>query len=131
MNQSNRRTGTWTADEDSKLKYTAERLGRKSWGAIAALVPGRARRQCRDRWTNVLAPSIDGANGRTGEWSEDEDIKLKNAVQTYGGKYWGTIAALVPGRSEKRCWGRWHYFLDPSISEANERVNGEKTKTSS
>jgi myb proto-oncogene protein len=131
MNQSNRRTSTWTADEDSKLKDTLERLGRNSWGAIAALVPGRTGRQCRDRWTNALAPSIDGASGRTGKWLKDEDIKLKDAVQTHGGKHWGAIAALVPGRSEKRCWGRWHYFLNPSISKANEWVNGEKMKTSS
>jgi hypothetical protein len=32
-----------------------------------------------------------------GTWSEDKDIKLKDAVQRHGGKDWGAIAALVPG----------------------------------
>jgi hypothetical protein len=48
-----------------------------------------------------LDPSIGGASGRTGKWTAVEDSKLKNAVQTHGGKNWCAIAALVPGRTEK------------------------------
>jgi hypothetical protein len=32
-----------------------------------------------------------------GEWGEDEDIKLKDAVLTLGSNNWAVIAALVPG----------------------------------
>jgi hypothetical protein len=38
---------------------------------------------------------------RTGKWAEDEDIKLKDAVETHGGNNWGAIAALVPGRTKR------------------------------
>jgi myb proto-oncogene protein len=74
--------------------------GGKDWGAIAALVSSRTRGQCRDRWKDVLDPSIDRANGRTGKWAEDEDINVKDAVQAHGGKNLVAIAALVPGRTK-------------------------------
>jgi hypothetical protein len=73
--------------------------GGNNWGAIVALVPGRTKSQCIGRWKGVLDPSIDRANGSTGKWSVDKDVKLKDAVQTHGGKNWGPIAALVPGRT--------------------------------
>jgi hypothetical protein len=122
INPASGRAGKWGEDEDIKLKDAVQMYSGKNWGAIAALVPGRTKNQCHNRWRHFLDPSIDGANGRTGKWSEDEDIKLKDAVQTHGGKYWGAIAALVPGRSEKQCWNRWHYFLKPNIDKANERT---------
>jgi hypothetical protein len=50
--------------------------------------------------------SIDGTTGRTGTWTEDEDIKLKDAVQMHGGKNWIAIAALVPGRTKSQCNSR-------------------------
>jgi hypothetical protein len=58
-----------------------------------------------------LDPSIDRANGRTGKWAEAEDSKLKDAVQTHGGKDWAAIAALVPGRTQKQCHQKWHKCL--------------------
>jgi hypothetical protein len=113
--------GKWTEDEDSKLKDAVQKHGGNNWPAIAELVPGRTRVQCYKRWNNALDPSIDWANVRAGKWSEDEDTKLKDAVQTHGGKNWGAISALVPGRTKSQCFGRWHDALDPSIDRANER----------
>jgi hypothetical protein len=86
----------WTEDENSKLKDAVQLHGGKNWDAIATLVPGRTRSQCRSRWKDVLDPSIALTAGRTGKWTEDEDSKLKDAVQTHGGKNWDGIAALVP-----------------------------------
>jgi hypothetical protein len=109
-------TGTWTEDEDSKLKDAVQTHGGKNWNKIAAMVPGRTKSQCGMRWHDALHPSIDRANGRTGKWTEDEDLKLKAAVQMHGGKDWVAIAALVPGRTKKQCNRRWHSELDPSIA---------------
>jgi hypothetical protein len=47
-----------------------------------------------------LNPSIALTAGRGDKWLEDEVITLKDAVQTHGGKNWGLIAALVPGRTK-------------------------------
>jgi hypothetical protein len=52
---------------------------------VAALVPGRTRKQCLGRWKNVVKHNIGLANGRAGgKWKEDEDNKSKDAVQTHG-----------------------------------------------
>jgi hypothetical protein len=37
-----------------------------------------------------------------------QDMRLKIAVQTYGGQNWGGITELVPGRTQMQCWSRWH-----------------------
>jgi myb proto-oncogene protein len=115
------RAGQWTPDEVSKLKDAVQTHGDKNWGAIAALVPGRTLKQCNSRWKAVLDPGIDRANGRTGSWTEDEDIMLKDAVHTHG-KNWGAISALVPGRTNIQCRCRWRDALDPSIDRANGRM---------
>jgi hypothetical protein len=72
------------------------------------------------RWHDALDPSVDRANGRTGKWEDDEDIKLRNAVRIHGGKNWVAIAALVPGRTRIQCVGRWRKYLDPDRSTVRE-----------
>jgi hypothetical protein len=114
--------GKWTEDEDSRLKDAVHTHGGKNWGAIAALVLGRTVKQCWSRWHDVLDPTIDRANGRMGTWAEDEDINLKDAVQTHGGKNWDKIAALIPGRSERQCSGRWNHTLKSKVDRANRRA---------
>jgi myb proto-oncogene protein len=110
-----------TTDEDSKLKdavQTHREKDRKDWFAIAALVPGRTNAQCTNRWRDVLKHSIDQATGLTGKWTEDEFIKLKDAVETHGGKNWFAIAVLVPGRTNAQCTNRWLDVLNANIDRA-------------
>jgi uncharacterized protein (DUF2237 family) len=113
------RTGQWAEYEDIKLKDAAKTHGDKNWAKITPLVPGRTKIQCKSRWKDVLDPSIDRANKRTGKWEEDEDSKLKDAAKTHGDKNWAAIAALVPGRTKVQCLSRWYDALDPSIDQAN------------
>jgi hypothetical protein len=114
--------GTWTEDEDLKLKAAVQTQGGKNWNKIAAMVPGRTKKQCNKRWHNVLDPSIALTAGSTGTWAEDEDLKLKAAVQTHGGKNWNKVAALVPGRTVTQCQSRWYNVLNPSIALAAGRA---------
>jgi hypothetical protein len=116
VHRANGRTGKWARDEDSKLQNAVHTRGGKDWGAIAALVPGRTEVQCNNRWHKVLDPSIDPTTARAGKWTEDEVSKLKDAVQTHGGKNWVAIAALVPGRTKTQCYNRWKNVLDPSVA---------------
>jgi uncharacterized protein (DUF2237 family) len=106
----NRCTGKWKEDEDIKLKDAVRKHGGKNWVAIAALVPGRTKIQCQNRWYNALDPSIAPTGGSTGPWKEDEDIKLKDAVRKHGGKNWVAITALVPGRTKMQCRSRWQVY---------------------
>jgi hypothetical protein len=112
----------WSKDEDIKLKDAVQRYGGKNWAAIAALVQGRTKKQCQNRWYRVLDPDIHRANEPAGKWSEDEDIKLKDAVQTHCGKNWSAIAALVPDRTKLQCHKRWNDYLHPRINLANRRM---------
>jgi hypothetical protein len=95
--------GKWTEDEDLKLKNSVQMHGGKNWVVIAALVPGRTKSQCSQRWRDFLDPRIDRTIGRTGKWEEEEDIKLKKAIEMHGDKNWGAIAALVPGQTKLSC----------------------------
>jgi hypothetical protein len=101
------RAGKWTADEDKKLKDAVLTHGGENWETIAALVPGRAKRQCSSRWQTILDTNIDPTTARTGKWTTDEDKKLNDAVMTHGGKDWAAIAAWVPGRTKLQCRNRW------------------------
>jgi hypothetical protein len=83
INRASERKVKWTAVEDSKLNDAVQTHGGENWSAISALVPDRTRSQCFHRWREVLDPSINRANERKGKWTEDEDIKLKDAVQTH------------------------------------------------
>jgi hypothetical protein len=101
------RNGSWTEDEDRKLASAVHTVGGNKWVAIAVLVPGRTKAQCRSRWNCISISTIDRTTAYTGKWEEDEDIKLKNAVQMHGGKSWDEIALLVPSRTKSQCWHRW------------------------
>jgi hypothetical protein len=43
-----------------------------------------------------------------GEWTTNEDITLKDAVEKHNGKDWAAISAFVPGRTKQQCLNRWH-----------------------
>jgi hypothetical protein len=102
--------------------------GGKNWIAIAALVRGRTQGQCRHRWHRVFDLSIDRAIGRTGKWAEDEDVKLKDAVQTHGSKRWAAIATLIPGRTLSQCQSRWQRVLDLATTRTGKWGEDEDIK---
>jgi myb proto-oncogene protein len=124
------RTGRWTADEDAQLKDAVQRHDGKNWIEIAALVPGRTKTQCTDRWHKYLDPSVDRTSLATGKWTTDEDAKLKDAVQRHGSTNWTRIAALVPSRTKNQCSDRWYNNLGPGVGRTSGRaVHGLPTKT--
>jgi hypothetical protein len=61
----------------------------------------------------IPSPIIDHVTGRKRKWAEDEDIKLRDAIQMYGSKSWDEVAALAPGIVRRQFWLRWHRALDP------------------
>jgi hypothetical protein len=131
----NRRTGNWTPDEDTKLKDAVQTHGGKDWVAMSVLVPGRTKVQCYNRRNDAFVdPNIVRWNGRTNNWTPDEDTKLKDAVQTHDDKNWVAMSALVPGRTKVQCYNRWNdgmmsWVIPTSTGRINVRVNGQKAKT--
>ena len=67
--------------EDEKVVSLVERHGPKKWSTIAAALPGRIGKQCRERWHNHLNPHI-----RKDAWTQEEDRIILNAHSTIGNK---------------------------------------------
>ncbi|KAK9118572.1 hypothetical protein Scep_016665 [Stephania cephalantha] len=109
LNPRRDRVGRWAVEEDKHLKVSVTLFGAKAWNKIAQFVPGRTQAQCRERWLNVLDPALN-----LGEWTEEEDAKLKEAITKYG-YCWSKIAACVPPRTDNQCRRRWKVLLPHEV----------------
>jgi hypothetical protein len=118
------RNGFWTPKENGTLLDAVQMYGGKNWDAITALVPGRTKMQCSNRYHVFLNHGIDRVPVRSGKWTADEDDTLKTAVERHCGKKhkWETIAALLPGRTRRQCWSRWRTILD-TISDVDRAIS--------
>lgn len=126
-----KRSGKWSADEDKRLKVAVMLFHPKTWRNIgqsvpwrtpiwkkvAQYVPGRTHVQCRERWVNSLDPYL-----KLDEWTEEEDLKLKSAIDAHGYS-WSKVAACVPPRTDNQCRRRWIVLFPdevPMLKEAKK-----------
>jgi hypothetical protein len=60
----------FTAEEDAALRLIVKELGESAWPLVAARLPPRNPRQCRDRWNHYLrGPSVpQSVHPPRGEW---------------------------------------------------------------
>jgi myb proto-oncogene protein len=67
-----------------------------------------------------------------GNWTAEEEEKLKDAVRAHGGKNWKEIAALVTGRTKQQCQSRWHnnlfFNIDPTTARTGKWTEDENKK---
>jgi hypothetical protein len=95
----------FTPEEDWLLAVLVRSNYGWTWVEVAARIPGRTARQCRDRWTNYLAPGVSFA-----PWTPEEDARIIELVNDYGTK-WATIAHFMTGRNDNSIKIRWYSEL--------------------
>lgn len=64
--------------------------------------------------TNSSIPSTPVTTTR-GNWTAEEDEKLRKAVAEYGGRNWKRIAEQIPDRTDVQCLHRWQKVLRPGL----------------
>jgi Myb-like DNA-binding domain len=112
--------GPWTKEEDDILRQMVEENGAKNWSAIAAALPGRIGKQCRERWHNHLDPNI-----RKEKWSQEED-RLILLMHAQHGNRWCEIAKAIPGRTDNAIKNRFNSKLKKFVSKhASNSLNQE------
>lgn len=99
------KSASWTPLEENRLVKLVEHVGQKHWSVIAASMPGRSGKQCRERWLNHLRPDI-----RRGSWSEEEELVLAKGHLELGTR-WSALAQRLPGRTENSIKNRWNATL--------------------
>jgi hypothetical protein len=103
--------------EDARLLEVVRAYGPTNWQEIAAHVPGRNARQCRERWSNYINPNLLKA-----EWTDPEDDILLRMYRELGPK-WFVIAGLLPGRAKNSVKNR--YF---ALQRRAERDSGNRSE---
>ena len=103
--------GPWNKEEDDILRQMVEENGAKNWSAIAAALPGRIGKQCRERWHNHLDPNI-----RMEKWSQEED-RLILLMHAQHGNRWCEIAKAIPGRTDNAIKNRFNSKLKKFVSK--------------
>jgi hypothetical protein len=88
-------------DEDELIRELVAKYGEDQWEMVAASLPARSMRQCRDRYVKYLAPDLVLA-----KWTEDEDRLLDEKIARYG-PHWKYLATFFPNRTDVSIKNRW------------------------
>ena len=113
--------GKWD-DREVRLLFLAMRAhGERSFSAVARHVPRRDGPKCREKWTNVLDPSL-----RHGAWAPEENAALEARVQEHGIGAWSAIAAQIPGRTDDMCKRRWTAMHKEASAKHRKRKSDTK-----
>jgi hypothetical protein len=110
----------WTGEEDCILREK-QALGGLTWDQIAEFLPGRSRKACVARFRDHLSTGERSGRPSRIPWTQEEDHILCEK-QALGNLTWNQIAELLPGRSVRASYARFHERL-------NKEQNGFSNRT--
>jgi len=106
--------------EDARLVHLQAAFD-SDWTAAAAHMPGRTPPQMRERWQNVLDPTV----AKT-PWTWGEVLALAAAVRLLGLSKWSAVSAKLQEqgiqRSDNQCWHKWRAMVreQPALAAVGE-----------
>ncbi|KAE8696613.1 Myb-related protein Zm1 [Hibiscus syriacus] len=107
------RKGTWTPEEDRKLKAYVTRYGCWNWRQLPKFAGlQRCGKSCRLRWLNYLRPNV-----KRGNYSKEEEETIIRLHGSLGNK-WSAIAAQLPGRTDNEVKNHWNTNLKKRFNES-------------
>jgi hypothetical protein len=120
--QRKRKRMAFSPEEDDHLRQLVAKHGEDCWRRVAAKMPKRDRRQCRERWFNYLTPFV-----LNGPWTPAEEALLRAKVLENGRK-WKAIQPFFPGRTDINIKNHWKRLEKEEARSSHAKPNiGEGT----
>lgn len=92
--QRNSKKGNWGPEEDELLFGWVREHGATKWTECSRIIRGRCGKQCRERWVNILNPSV-----KRGNWSPAEQLQVFESLQKFHTS-WSAMSKVLLGRTE-------------------------------
>lgn len=114
---------SWVSHEDEALKAIVQSTGLRNWVETAKALNVKVHRglcirkpkQCRERYSEHLAPSL-----RFGNWSHAEELVILQGYNEFGSK-WVKIARQLDGRSGNQVKSRFRSLMSSAgIADSKE-----------
>ncbi|OHT01847.1 hypothetical protein TRFO_07423 [Tritrichomonas foetus] len=110
----------FTKAEDTKLALLVQEFSDNDWKAIAEHMAPRTARQCRERWTNYVNPTLS-----KDPWTQEEDLLLVEKHKEFG-NHWKIIERYFPKRSKNNIKHRWSALKD-AVPSSNPSTTPNQT----